>query len=252
MNSKVNSTFERIAEVMSTTWSTKEWLKGFGLEQYYNCFIENGYETSKLCANLKNEDLDGMDIKNSSHRNIFLTQSEMLKTTLDTSIGAESPGKSGHNSPAGRRSIGGQSPKKRNSSSSVTLPLSAASTISGEKMTVITDTDTYTTVFDDTESTKVKKRGVFSRSPKQPKSDIDKKAIKKGSAGRFMSTTSQPVSGQSALASVPPKLMTKLQLKFRIKEMLARDQIVLSSGQYVIEVSCHYVICRFIHCLLFM
>ena len=207
-----------------SVWSTKEWLKGFGLEQYYTCFIENGYETRKLCANLKNEDLDGMGITNTLHRNIFVNQSERLRTAVDKrSCGSESPG----NSPAVRHSSG-KSPKKRTSSTTLPLPSTDEST----------DTNTYTTVFDDT---KVKKRGLFSSSPKQPQKKNDtnkvhsmkpkKNTNKKASASRFMSTAAQLV-----LDSQSPQSMTKLQLKLHIKDMLARDQIILSDMKYITEV----------------
>ena len=36
-----------------TPFDVKEWLKSFGLEAYKQSFLENGYETKKLCSNLK-------------------------------------------------------------------------------------------------------------------------------------------------------------------------------------------------------
>lgn len=230
---------------MSENWSTKEWLKSFGLEQYYHCFIENGYETRKLCANLKDEDLNEMNITNTIHRGVFFNQAEMLKAS-----GGDSPGKtsSGGSSPRGKvpKNGGGHSPRLGHLR---TFPIHNPPVPNGEKITVIDNMDTYTAVFDNKELKKKKKK--FPRSPKLPEKKVsvpDKPEI-------------QPVKPVDRIPSypgtrtvhktvpVPPVLpapvtgarvqMTKLQLKFKIKDFLARDNIILSDPQYSGNVSCN-------------
>ena len=208
---------------MSSWSSTRDWLKGFGLEQYHSSFIENGYETQKLCANLKDEDLDGMNITNSRHREILFNQALVLwkSSTRSSSFGSESPTAT---SPQVRDNRKGKSGNV-------------------EKLPVITDTDTYTAVFDDTSSqvpvpSKPIKRKKPPRSPK-PSIDSPPRPHQKGPVKLNPSSFAarQKTEGASMLASIPPTLMTKLQLKVRIRDMLARDHIVLSHAKYVTEVS---------------
>lgn len=243
---------------MSGIWSTKEWLKSFGLEQYYHCFIENGYETRKLCANLKDEDLNEMNITNKVHRGVFFNQAELLKA-----YGGDSPGKTsseGSSSPRGKvpTNGGGHSPRLGHLRP---FPMHSASVPNGEKISVINNTETYTTVFDDKELKKKKKK--FPRSPKLPEKKVsvpDRPEIKPVTPAKpakplnpvnpVNRTPSYPGTHTGhKTAPVPPVLplavtsarvqMTKLQLKFKIKDFLARDNIILSDPQYSGNVSCN-------------
>ena len=233
---------------MSGNWSTKEWLKSFGLEQYYHCFIENGYETRKLCANLKDEDLNEMNITNTVHRGVFFNQAELLKAN-----GGDSPGKtsSGGSSPRGkvRANGGGHSPRLGHLRA---FPMHSPSVPNGEKIAVINNTETYTTVFDDKELKKKKKK--FPRSPKLPEKKVsvpDKPEIKPPKPINPVNRTPSYPGVHTPLktAPVPPVLplpvasgrvqMTKLQLKFKIKDFLVRDNIILSDPQYSRNVSCN-------------
>jgi hypothetical protein len=205
---------------MSSSWNAKDWLKSFGLEQYYMCFIENGYETQRLCANLKKQDLDGMGIKSNIHRGILLNHSASLRATMPD-IGSESPG---------RYSSGGESPR---------LPAHSPrklSNTSNSLVSTITDTELYTTVFDDTK----KKKGTSLTSlPAKPqkRTDIVKQSKGATSVGRspalrFMGNTQPKLTHSSSSSTSSSQQMTKLQLKLHIKEMLSRDQISLSDMKY--------------------
>lgn len=222
------------------SWSTTTWLKGFGLEQYHNHFIENGYETQKLCANLKNEDLDGMDITNSGHRSVLLNQADLLKCALSSpssSYDNESHElsttngdlvQSVHHNGYGRDQFdGGKSPQKPRSNSTGNV----------EKLSVITDTDTYTTVFDDVQDTKRNKKRPKIRSPKALPKRFDVKIDPTKNPQRKPHPASEG-SEITTLVGIPPQMMTKLQLKIRIKDMLARDNIILSRPKYSAGVSC--------------
>lgn len=214
---------------MSSWSSTKDWLKGFGLEQYHKSFIENGYETQKLCANLKDEDLDGMNITMSRHREILLNQAIILtkKCIKHSSVGSESPTAS--------------PPIKENRKAMRSNPASSV-----EKLPVITDTDTYTAVFDDKSSshspvpTKPAKKKKPQRSPKPSTDSPPRPHQPKGTVRLNPSQFARPKNegvAVSTLASIAPTQMTKLQLKVHIREMLSRDHIVLSNPKYVTEVS---------------
>lgn len=65
-------------------WSLEKWLKKLGLRsKYKQAFIDNGYETADLCADLKKEDLDVIEVTNKHHRSTLFTQSRKLLELLN-------------------------------------------------------------------------------------------------------------------------------------------------------------------------
>ena len=59
-------------------WSLEKWLKKLGLRKYKQAFIDNGYDTADLCANLNKEDLDAIGVHNKTSRSTLFTQSRKL------------------------------------------------------------------------------------------------------------------------------------------------------------------------------
>ena len=59
-------------------WSLEKWLKKMGLRKYKQAFIDNGYDTADLCANLHKEDLDAIGVNNKTSRSTLFTQSRKL------------------------------------------------------------------------------------------------------------------------------------------------------------------------------
>ena len=59
-------------------WSLEKWLKKLSLRKYKQAFIDNGYDTADLCANLGKEDLDAIGVHNKTSRSTLFTQSKKL------------------------------------------------------------------------------------------------------------------------------------------------------------------------------
>ena len=61
-------------------WSLEKWLKKMGMHRKYKqAFIDNGYETAELCANLNKDDLDAIGVTNKGHRSTLFIQSKKLQ-----------------------------------------------------------------------------------------------------------------------------------------------------------------------------
>ena len=61
-----------------TEWDVTDWLTRAGLQEYTQSFVDNGYETVELCANLTGIDLTAIGITNKQHRSILHTHSRRL------------------------------------------------------------------------------------------------------------------------------------------------------------------------------
>lgn len=59
-------------------WNVDEWLKKIGLEKYSESFLDNGYETVELCANLCGKDLDAIGINNKQDRGSLVIHARKL------------------------------------------------------------------------------------------------------------------------------------------------------------------------------
>jgi hypothetical protein len=64
-------------------WSLEKWLKKLSLRKYKQAFIDNGYDTADLCANLNKEDLDAIGVTNKQHRSTLFTQARKLLLLVD-------------------------------------------------------------------------------------------------------------------------------------------------------------------------
>lgn len=45
-----------------------EWLKYLDLEQYYDSFVDNGYDDLEMCKQIGEEDLDAIGVTKACHR----------------------------------------------------------------------------------------------------------------------------------------------------------------------------------------
>lgn len=65
-------------------WTLDKWLKKVGFRtKYKQAFIDNGYTTADLCANLSKEDLDAIGVTNKQHRGSLFTHSRKLLELVD-------------------------------------------------------------------------------------------------------------------------------------------------------------------------
>ena len=196
-------------------WSVDEWLSKAGMSKYASEFVDNGYDTQELCANLKKEDLDAIGVKNKIHREILFTQAEMLLAAVagkkaELSSSGEAPtytepwnltaGGSGGSRGAGRGKQNGAIP-------AVHLP---------EKLS--------------TDGASVNRK--TSREKKKPaslaKPSSKQKAIKRSP----ISPTLHPYQREDGSTG-----LTRLQLKLKLREELQKDRIILSEPPYCSEVS---------------
>ncbi len=191
-------------------WSVNGWLKSFGFEKkYLNRFVENGYETKKLCSKLKPEDLDEMNITDIVHRSIIFNQSDMLRT------GSDRPSTT-------TQSTSSNPYEKLDKLSSPASPPS----------------DTYSSVFDDISEAKKSKSmpKPISANIKLKSSTVERPspgaAAKKKHVRRTVSTG---IFKLHSVSTGAPK--TKLELKLVLRELVQRDGIVLNEPPYCNEVS---------------
>lgn len=68
-----------MATWMEESWSVETWLKGSGMDHYATAFLDNGYDTESLCANLKDEDLNAIGVYKRDHRDLFFRLSQRLQ-----------------------------------------------------------------------------------------------------------------------------------------------------------------------------
>ena len=52
--------------------NVKEWLLGMGLGQYYDVFIENGYDSFRICSEIQKIDIHTIGIHDEYHKNILI------------------------------------------------------------------------------------------------------------------------------------------------------------------------------------
>lgn len=63
-------------------WNVYEWLEKAGLSQYAESFVDNGYDTPDLCAELQNDDLTAIGVTNKKHRSVLFSNARELLEQL--------------------------------------------------------------------------------------------------------------------------------------------------------------------------
>ena len=66
-------------------WNVHGWLEKAGLSQYVEGFVDNGYDTPDLCAELQNDDLTAIGVTNKKHRSILFSKARELLNLLKSS-----------------------------------------------------------------------------------------------------------------------------------------------------------------------
>lgn len=69
----------------ASEWSVADWLTSFGMKECLPKFLQHGYETEKLCANLLAEDMEAMCITDPLHLEVIFSQSKILNTKSEKS-----------------------------------------------------------------------------------------------------------------------------------------------------------------------
>ena len=64
---------------MEQSWTVEQWLKDAGMDKYTTKFLDNGYDTQDLCAELQDQDLDAIGIAKRDHRKRLFALSKQLR-----------------------------------------------------------------------------------------------------------------------------------------------------------------------------
>ena len=230
-------------------WTLDKWLKRIRMGKYKDEFVDNGYDTPELCANLSKEDLDAMGVTNKHHRGTLFTQARKLLELVDKDsylATADRDEQDGDNTSGGVPAVAvngnlhyagssGSSSSNKNSRVSQEEPPATAS------QSGLMD---YSEPWSGTTGTTPSGNGPCPSKPVRrvvsgPRSDVTD-----GSGGGgipYKKPPSPGVSNDLSSSSATPKKesttgMTRLQFKLKIREELFRRNVVLSELPYCREV----------------
>lgn len=65
---RANIRLDSISHKMSDQNIVREWLKYLDLEQYYDSFVDNGYDDLEMCKQIGEDDLDAIGVTKPAHR----------------------------------------------------------------------------------------------------------------------------------------------------------------------------------------
>ncbi|GFW31180.1 sterile alpha motif domain-containing protein 5 [Trichonephila clavipes] len=90
---------------MSDHSIVREWLKYLDLEQYYESFVDNGYDDLEMCKQIGEPDLDAIGVQTPKHRQLIRQAVRTLLEKGGTSvyISLEECGRLGRDGPGGER-----------------------------------------------------------------------------------------------------------------------------------------------------
>ncbi len=214
-------------------WTLDKWLKKLGLRgKYRQNFIDNGYDTPELCANLNKEDLDAIGVTNKHHRSTLFTQSRKLLGLVEKESELASSGDATNTELTARP-----------------LPVPFGKANNTAPRNNLVPVSSSTNELDYSEPWNGGDGGSSDPVPLSPTAKSPLHKIKISS-----DTTDCPGTGRKAIGSgqhiskspgadlpayknkAPTAGLTKLQLKLKIREELFTRGVVLSESPYCMEV----------------
>jgi len=230
-------------------WTLDKWLKRIRMGKYKQAFLDNGYDTPDLCANLSKEDLDAVGVTNKHHRSTLFTQARKLLEVVDNdSYLATADSVDGQNGDT--NASGGGVPAVAVNGNLHSAAMTSSSSNNNKNSRVSQEnppaTANQTGLMDYSEPWS----GTTSSSGPQPL-----KPVKRVTSGPRDDVTDGPtsspckkppspgvsndLSSSSSNASKKESTtgMTRLQFKLKIREELFRRNVVLSELPYCREVS---------------
>ena len=193
------------------SWSVEEWLENAGMGRYAQSFLDNGYDTPDLCANLKDEDLDVVGVVNKQHRSKIFAQAKiLLELEAATSSQANDSYNNNNNMSISPPSIYSE-------------PWTGGSRQNGVAIQATEATDSHSAVIRKASGEKKK----ATMPPVKMKRPIKQK--------RAPTSSSLPPAPYQREEGAP--VFTNLQLKLKIREELQKDGILLSDPPYSQDVS---------------
>ena len=226
-------------------WSVEVWLEGLGLGAYAENFLDNGYNLQELCANLKEEDLDAIEVEDEKHRELLFAQSQVLREEAVARFKSKSSvGSAGSTDHSGSMGSHGSFPAYSEPWENLERePKHLYSDVwVGEAepqhgpVAQLQNGQGFAELFDDPKRRLDKQKGNTFPPVPPPKAPRKKKVWPPGP------TSPQPLPPPPAhpLPPAPQSAggLTKLQLKLKVLEELQKDRIILSEAPYCKEVSC--------------
>lgn len=215
-------------------WSVYEWLEKAGMSEYAESFVDNGYDTPDLCAELQNDDLTAIGVKDKKHRSIIFSKARELLKLMSASEVIDGP----VNTPAEPIVV-----VKQLDTSSPTLPANGTGSYT-EPWQSYTEPWAANSSHHSSNGvpTKLRKTGSDDKPPLPPPNKTKKKHPPPSPLPKDLPAFKRPEGGETGL--------TKLQLQLKIREELRGEGILLSEPPYVDEVCVFKFLIMLIICML--
>ena len=211
-------------------WDVQSWLEEIGYDKRYaQAFIDNGYDLPNLCANLKDEDLDAIEV-DKEDRNRLFEHVERLRhySFARVPISYDSPVPNG-NIP--RSLVNANGTISNGSSSFVTKP--SLDNFGASQEPSVKSPDSLGSVSHEmpehppTSSTEVQ---LYSEALNHPSMHAPKKPPR--------SSTKQGKQIPPPLPVNPSGSLSKLQLKLKLKQELQQDHVLITEPPYTLVSRC--------------
>lgn len=204
-------------------WSVFEWLEKAGMSQYAESFVDNGYDTPDLCAELQNDDLTAIGVTNKKHRSIIFSKARELLKLMNVGEVIDGP----VNTPVEAEPI----VVKQLDTSSPTLPANGTGSYT-EPWQSYTEPWAANSPHH-SNGVKLRKTGSGDKPPLPPPNKAKKKHPPPSPLPKDLPAFKRPEGGETGL--------TKLQLQLKIREELRGEGILLSEAPYIDEVCAHFM-----------
>lgn len=206
-------------------WDVNSWLQEIGFDKRYTqAFIDNGYDLPSLCANLKDEDLDAIEVDKEDRNRIF-EHVERLRhlsfARIPISYNSLVP-----NGNVSRFNMSSNGDIGSSSSNTVTkLPVDNFGAFQEPSVKSPDSLGSVSHELPEQTSPKMDVQ-LYSEALNQPSTHVPKKPPRSFKKQEKVISSSLPVSSSSAGLS-------RLQLKLKLKEQLQKDHILINEPPYV-------------------
>lgn len=226
-------------------WSVEGWLEELGLGAYIENFLDNGYNLQELCANLKDEDLDAIEVESETDRKLLFTQSQVLREEAVARFKSKSSvGSAGSTDQSGSMGSHGSFPAysepwenlDKEPKHLYTDVWVGEEQQHGPPAGQLLNGQGIADLFDDPKRRLDKQKGNTFPPVPPPRAPRMKKVWPPGP------TSPLPLPQPPVHPPLPPAPqsaggLNKLQLKLKVLEELQKDRIILSEAPYCKEVS---------------
>lgn len=230
-------------------WNLEKWLKRLGLRKYKQGFLDNGYDTPDLCANLNKEDMDAIGVSNKQHRGTLFTQARKLLALVDKEAWTASAEVIDRDEAINSKSSQSPSPKFHTAASGHTPPPPPRSGPPASQPSVALPDYSEPWNSKVAATSPAKAQTLKPTAGEQPSdipdgpSPVHRKGSGQGSGQKGVSASRKKLPPLSPGAELPAYKregsfkLTRLQLKLKIREELFSRGVLLTEPPYCWEVS---------------